>query len=87
LQRRRLYLADVKGLNHVLANTDLYRKPEAVSYSLSRLVGDGVLVVEGEKHRRQVRSFPHKRAWFNDISAQSDGTLLADAPYIFQRCC
>jgi len=35
-------------------NTSIYQKPEAVTYTLSRMIGAGVLVVEGEKHKMQV---------------------------------
>jgi len=46
---------DTKALNHILMNTS-YERPESGRYNLSRVLGDGVLVVEGEKHRQQVCS-------------------------------
>ena len=39
-------------------NTIVYEKPEAIRYSLGRLLGDGLLVVEGDKHRQQVCNGP-----------------------------
>lgn len=56
-QTNRLYTTDTKALNHVLMNTAIYQKPEAARFAISQILGDGVLVVEGEKHRQQVRYF------------------------------
>ncbi|KAL4261304.1 Cytochrome P450 superfamily protein [Pleurotus pulmonarius] len=49
----RLYTTDPKALNHILMNTDVYQKPEMTRHALGRVLGEGVLIVEGEKHRRQ----------------------------------
>ncbi|KAG6856730.1 hypothetical protein H0H87_001330 [Tephrocybe sp. NHM501043] len=49
----RLFTMDTKALNHVLMNTNIYQKPEPARYNLSRIVGGGVLVVEGDKHKQQ----------------------------------
>ncbi|KAF5386765.1 hypothetical protein D9615_002007 [Tricholomella constricta] len=49
----RLYTVDTEALNHVLMNTNIYQKPEAARYSLSRIAGAGVIVVEGDKHKQQ----------------------------------
>ncbi|KAJ7123294.1 cytochrome P450 [Mycena crocata] len=49
----RLYATDTKALNHFLTNTQIYHKPEHNRYVLSRVVGPGVLVTEGEVHRQQ----------------------------------
>jgi len=35
-------------------NDYIYQKPEAGRYNLSLILGDGVLVVEGDKHKQQV---------------------------------
>ncbi|KAJ3514175.1 hypothetical protein NLJ89_g2525 [Agrocybe chaxingu] len=51
----RLYTTDPKALNHILMNSMIYQKPEAARYNLSRILGNGVLVVEGDKHRQQRR--------------------------------
>lgn len=53
-QLPRLYTTDTKALNHILMNSNTYQKPEAARFGLSRIVGPGVLVVEGEKHKQQV---------------------------------
>ncbi|KNZ77019.1 Secologanin synthase [Termitomyces sp. J132] len=53
LQFRRLYTTDTKALNHILMTTSVYQKPEAARHNLSRILGEGVLVVEGEKHKQQ----------------------------------
>ncbi|KAG5639166.1 hypothetical protein H0H81_006070 [Sphagnurus paluster] len=50
---RRLYTMDTKGLNHILMNTDIYQKPEITRYNMARILGAGVLVVEGDKHKYQ----------------------------------
>ncbi|GLB35567.1 putative cytochrome p450 [Lyophyllum shimeji] len=49
----RLYTTDLKALNHIIVHTDIYQKPEATRYNISRIVGSGVLVVEGDKHKQQ----------------------------------
>ncbi|KAG6900352.1 hypothetical protein C0993_011983 [Termitomyces sp. T159_Od127] len=54
---RRLYTTDTKALNHVLMNTSVYQKPRAARHNLARILGEGVLVVEGEKHKQQNPAF------------------------------
>ncbi|KAJ7347579.1 cytochrome P450 [Mycena albidolilacea] len=49
----RLYTTDTKALNHFLTNHDIYQRPSPSRYLLSLIVGPGVLVTEGEVHRRQ----------------------------------
>ncbi|KAJ7042055.1 cytochrome P450 [Mycena alexandri] len=49
----RLYTTDTKAVNHFLTNTNIYEKPAHARYNLSRIVGPGVLVAEGDVHRRQ----------------------------------
>ncbi|GLB35548.1 putative cytochrome p450 [Lyophyllum shimeji] len=53
LGMRRLYTTDTKALNHILMHSDIYEKPDVARYNLSRVLGEGVLVVEGDKHRQQ----------------------------------
>ncbi|KAG6909596.1 hypothetical protein DXG01_016635 [Tephrocybe rancida] len=53
IQATRLFTTDTKALNHVLMNTNIYQRPKASRYTLGRIVGEGVLVVEGDKHRQQ----------------------------------
>ncbi|KAH6919107.1 cytochrome P450 [Coprinopsis sp. MPI-PUGE-AT-0042] len=51
----RLYTTDLKALSHILARSDIYQKPEPAKYALSQLLGDGLIVVEGEEHKNQRR--------------------------------
>ncbi|KAJ7782192.1 cytochrome P450 [Mycena olivaceomarginata] len=53
----RLYTTDTKALNHFLTNHDIYQRPSPSRYLLSLIVGPGVLVTEGEVHRRQNPAF------------------------------
>ncbi|KAF9533656.1 cytochrome P450 [Crepidotus variabilis] len=57
LSSTRLFSMDVKLINHVLSNCDNYQKPEGVIYGIKRMVGEGVLVVEGDRHKRQNPAF------------------------------
>lgn len=54
-QADRLFTTDTKALHHILQKSFDYQKPEFVRWSLARVVGHGLIVVEGEKHRQQVR--------------------------------
>ncbi|KAF7358404.1 hypothetical protein MVEN_00890600 [Mycena venus] len=49
----RLYTSDSRALNHFLTNHNIYQRPEPNTYLLSLIVGPGVLVTEGDVHRRQ----------------------------------
>ncbi|PPQ88686.1 hypothetical protein CVT25_010120 [Psilocybe cyanescens] len=51
----RLYTTDVKAINHILMNDYVYQKTEDVRYTLRKILGDGVLVVEEDKHKQQRR--------------------------------
>ncbi|KAF8960371.1 cytochrome P450 [Flammula alnicola] len=53
----RLYTIDTKALNHVLMNNYIYQRPEVARYNLSRILGNGVLVVEEDKHKQQNPAF------------------------------
>ncbi|KAJ6630229.1 cytochrome P450 [Mycena sp. CBHHK59/15] len=53
----RLYTTDTKALNHFLVNSYIYQKPAPARYTLSRIVGPGVLVVEGDIHKQQNPAF------------------------------
>ncbi|KAJ6607877.1 cytochrome P450 [Mycena sp. CBHHK59/15] len=48
-----LYTQDIKALQHVLTNDYLYQKSEQTRFELGRIVGPGILVVEGDVHKRQ----------------------------------
>lgn len=51
----RLLLADTKALNHILMNAYDYPKPDINRVGLGRILGPGILVVEGNQHKLQVR--------------------------------
>ncbi|KAJ3512993.1 hypothetical protein NLJ89_g3199 [Agrocybe chaxingu] len=51
----RLYTTDPKALSHIFMNSMIYQKPEPARYHLSFLLGNGILIAEGEKHRQQRR--------------------------------
>lgn len=53
-QMNQLFTIDHKVVNHILMNPDLYQKPVAARKNMERIMGPGLLVVEGEPHRRQV---------------------------------
>ncbi|KAJ7062855.1 cytochrome P450 [Mycena amicta] len=48
-----LYTIDTKFIQHILSHTDVYQKSEGLRSSLARVVGPGVLVVEGNQHKQQ----------------------------------
>ncbi|KAJ7436818.1 cytochrome P450 [Mycena latifolia] len=54
---RELYTADTKALNHIAVHNTLYEKPPFVRYHLSQVVGTGLIVVEGDDHKRQNPAF------------------------------
>ncbi|KAF9239085.1 cytochrome P450 [Melanogaster broomeanus] len=49
----RLFTMDTRAINHVLTHSTDYQKPSQVRYSLSQILGEGVLFVEGAQHRQQ----------------------------------
>lgn len=51
----RLWTIDPKAQSHVLMRNDIYERPMPAREALSRIVGPGVLVTEGEMHRKQRR--------------------------------
>ncbi|KAJ2927086.1 hypothetical protein H1R20_g10025, partial [Candolleomyces eurysporus] len=51
----RLYTTDLKAINHVLMNSYIYQKPGPARYQLGQILGEGVLVVEGDAHKKQRR--------------------------------
>ncbi|KAL0575360.1 hypothetical protein V5O48_006611 [Marasmius crinis-equi] len=51
---REIFLADLKGLSHVLKHdSEIYQKPDHVRYLLGRSAGHGLLVAEGHDHKKQ----------------------------------
>ncbi|KIY48866.1 cytochrome P450 [Fistulina hepatica ATCC 64428] len=53
--QQRLWTLDHKAIHHVIANDHIYEKPEAIRYSLARILGAGLVITEGEKHKQQRR--------------------------------
>ncbi|KAF8131022.1 cytochrome P450 [Boletus edulis] len=51
----RVLTMDIRAINHVLTHTNDYHKPPDVQYTLSQILGKGVLIVEGAQHRQQRR--------------------------------
>ncbi|TFL06721.1 cytochrome P450 [Pterulicium gracile] len=51
----RLYTTDLQALRYVFNNSQTYQKPEMARAALSQLLGDGLVVAEGEVHKRQRR--------------------------------
>ncbi|KAJ7284064.1 cytochrome P450 [Mycena rebaudengoi] len=49
----RLQTTDTKALNHVLMNSYVYQKPDANRYTLGRIIGPGLFVVEEDVHKQQ----------------------------------
>ena len=54
-QTTRILTTDPRALHHIATRDDVYHKPEDARFGLARVLGDGVLITEGEKHRQQVR--------------------------------
>ncbi|KAF8161957.1 cytochrome P450 [Mycena galopus ATCC 62051] len=51
--RTAIHTSDTKALQHILTHTHIYQKAEAFRFSLGRIVGPGILVVEGDQHKQQ----------------------------------
>ncbi|CAG7853105.1 SubName: Full=Related to Cytochrome P450 {ECO:0000313/EMBL:CCA75456.1} [Serendipita indica DSM 11827] len=52
---QRCITTDNKAIGYILTNTNKYHKPEAARYQLSFVIGDGLVLVEGNDHRIQRR--------------------------------
>ncbi|KAJ7473626.1 cytochrome P450 [Mycena galericulata] len=51
--KRELYTADTKALNHILIHDSLYQKGAVAQKLISEFLGNGLLAVEMEEHKRQ----------------------------------
>ncbi|KZO98272.1 cytochrome P450 [Calocera viscosa TUFC12733] len=51
----RLSTIDPRAMSHILSHTEIYPKPEHLRHVLGAIVGQGVLVAEGDDHKRQRR--------------------------------
>ncbi|TDL20681.1 cytochrome P450 [Rickenella mellea] len=50
-----IFTVDLRALNHILTHASVYQKPAQGRKNLARILGNGILVTEGEKHRQQRR--------------------------------
>ncbi|KAF7314835.1 Cytochrome P450 [Mycena kentingensis (nom. inval.)] len=55
LGRARIWTVDTKALNHILAHDFVYQKPATQRYTIGKIVGHGLLIAEGQDHRKQRR--------------------------------
>ncbi|KAF9644420.1 cytochrome P450 [Thelephora ganbajun] len=55
LNKPRIMTVDVRALNYILKHGENYQKPEPLRYHLSKILGEGLLLVEGRKHKQQRR--------------------------------
>ncbi|KZT05294.1 cytochrome P450 [Laetiporus sulphureus 93-53] len=55
MNTNRLYTVDTRALSHILSHSYDYPKPHISHFFLSRILGAGLLIVEGEQHRMQRR--------------------------------
>ncbi|KAF9020787.1 cytochrome P450 [Hymenopellis radicata] len=53
LGSRRLLTTDTKAISHILHNAYDYPKPDETRYNIARMIGPGILVVEGHQHKQQ----------------------------------
>ncbi|KZS96686.1 cytochrome P450 [Sistotremastrum niveocremeum HHB9708] len=51
----RFFTQDTRALQHILSHADEFQKPDQVRSNLAHVLGEGVLIAEGEAHRRQRR--------------------------------
>ncbi|KAI0037006.1 cytochrome P450 [Vararia minispora EC-137] len=63
----RLFVLDVRAVTHIINYSNDYQKPEFTRLAISRLFGEGILMAEGEVHKKQRRvmspafGIPHLR--------------------------
>ncbi|KAJ7775381.1 cytochrome P450 [Mycena metata] len=55
LNKRILYTSDTKAIDHIVANTNLYGKGPVGVRAIRNLLGNGILSVEGDPHKKQRR--------------------------------
>ncbi|KZV72431.1 cytochrome P450 [Peniophora sp. CONT] len=53
LGNQKLCILDTKAIQHILAHGSLYQKSDQLRHHLGSIVGQGLLFVEGEDHKRQ----------------------------------
>ncbi|KAJ7434308.1 cytochrome P450 monooxygenase [Mycena galericulata] len=75
---RELYIADTAAIDHILKNKAVYQKRSVVGSVNSRIVGQGLLGVEGDDHTRQRRVM---NPAFGTIHIRSATTVFLDKSY------
>ncbi|KAJ7473625.1 cytochrome P450 [Mycena galericulata] len=55
--KRELYTADTKALNHILINDNVYQKGPVTKKVVTEFLGNGLLAVEMEEHRQQASRY------------------------------
>ncbi|KAH9902446.1 cytochrome P450 [Cubamyces lactineus] len=50
-----LYTVDLKALSHIISHDSAYQKPYKVRTFIAEMLGTGILLSEGERHRQQKR--------------------------------
>lgn len=71
-QRTQLFTIDTKAVQHVLTHYLSYPKPEMVRYRLSMLMGNGLVLVEGDRHREQRRIMVSFFLYFDIYEVEAD---------------
>ncbi|EED78315.1 predicted protein [Postia placenta Mad-698-R] len=65
--RNKLCTVDTRALNYILSHSNKYQKSSVARFILGEVLGDGLFVVEGEQHRKQLCQF-----WRNEISKSGE---------------
>ncbi|EED77437.1 predicted protein [Postia placenta Mad-698-R] len=63
----RLLTIDTRAINYILSHSQDYPKPERTRRDLTEILGNGLVVAEGELHRREVSYI------INDVVSSADG--------------
>jgi len=70
-------------------NSYIYQKPKGLRYSLGRILGDGILIVEEDKHKQQVHLPCGNLSLilFMVLSAENNGNIhsFATSCFVFLR--
>ncbi|KAF8894815.1 cytochrome P450 [Infundibulicybe gibba] len=64
---RQLFTMDTRALNYILANNYTYQKSDLARSSLSQMLGPGLVVVEEDQHKLQLRDH-----WAHEITEQGE---------------
>jgi cytochrome P450 len=67
-------VTDLGAIGHITSHSDVYQKTPEVRRELARLLGEGVLVAEGQAHRRQRRAL--NPAFGNNQLRELSGVFL-----------